>query len=294
MLKRLFSASVLFAAIPAFSQGGPGGHGMDRGPMGLMRAPVTNAPYSATFTTTSTEKLQDGSMLNHSSTRVVARDSLGRTREEVTMPIRGGAAASATPRTLVVILDPVAHTVTQLRTEQKVAVVHSIPQPGAGPGRRFRGEPGVDTPSSPADSAAPGFEAGRAHGPHADKNVEKADLGAQTISGVVANGTRVTRTIPIGEMGNTAPLVSTREEWISPDLKIEVSHTEADPFHGTRTTRATALTKAEPEAALFKVPAGYTVQQAPERAFGRRGFDGSHRPGDMPPPANGVPPAPGM
>lgn len=298
MLKRLLSASVLFAAIPAFSQGGPGG-GMDHGPMGLMvsmRTPVTNAPYSATFTTTSTEKLQDGSVLNHSSMRIASRDSLGRTREEVTLPARSGAAASATPHTMVVIVDPVAHTVTQLRTEQKVAVVHAIPQlPAGATHRQFPGALGGEPPVGPDGAGVRSGDAGHPHGPHADKNVAKVDLGSQTISGVVATGKRTTRTIPAGEMGNAAPLVSTHEEWFSPDLKIEVSRTDVDPFHGTRTMAATTLSKSEPDAALFKIPTGFAVQQAPQRVFGRRGPGGPHQPGDMPPsPQDGIVPAPGL
>ncbi|MGI4757256.1 MAG: hypothetical protein ACRYGF_10450 [Janthinobacterium lividum] len=272
MLKRFLSASILFAAIPALSQVGPGGPGpgMPHGPMGFAgveRTPVTNAPYSATYTTTATEKLQDGTVLNHNSTRTVYRDSLGRTREETTVPAHAGNDA-ATSRTMITIFDPVAHTMTQLRPEQKVAVVRPIPQPPAG---------------------AAGPQAPHLHGPHEDKNVVKADLGAKTISGVVANGTRVTRTLPAGEMGNTTPIVTTHEEWFAPDLKIEVSRTDVDPFRGTRTVAISTLAKTEPDAALFTVPSGYSVQQAPDHAH-----RGQRHGGDMPPAAGGVTPAPGM
>ena len=271
MIKRLLSATVLFAALPLFAQGpggpGPADHGFEgRGP-GLARAAVTNAPYSATFTSTSTEKLQDGTVLTRISTRTVARDSLGRTREEITMPARSGSTDGKT-HTMVVILDPVAHTVTRLRPEEKVAVVHALPQPGQG---RFEGRHGDHGgPPAPPDAANKDAAAkdGRPHGPREEKNVAKTDLGSKTIAGVVATGTRVTRTIPAGEIGNAAPIVSTHEEWFSPDLKIELSRSDVDPFHGTRTTATSALTKTEPDATLFKVPDGYTVQQAPERAFG--------------------------
>lgn len=296
MLKRLLSASVLLAAIPALSQGGPGGPGMEHGPVGFggaMRAPVTNAPYSATFTSSSSEKLQDGTILNHSSNRMVARDSLGRTREEVTLPPRGGAEASAKPRTMIVLLDPVAHTVTQLRTEQKVAIVHAMRQPGEaarhhGPGR-LNGAPA----SGPDGSAEPGTQADHSFGPHKDRNVVRTDLGAKTISGIVSNGTRVTRTIPVGEIGNAALVISTHEEWFSPDLKIELSRTDVDPFYGTRTTTVSALSKAEPAASMFQVPEGYTIRQASDHAFDRRGAGIPRHAGDAPPrSAEGVSPAP--
>ena len=283
-LKRVLSASFLLAAVPAFAQGGPGGL-MEHGPMGHgpgapggfgMRAPVTNAPYTATFTSSSTEKLQDGTVLTHSSTRVAERDSLGRTREEITMPAHG---TDGKAHTMIVIMDPVARTITQLRPDQKIAVVHTLPQPPQG-GAGYRG------PGGPASGDAQA--AAKDHPRHEDKNVVTADLGAKTISGVVATGKRVTRTIPAGQMGNTTPLVSTHEEWFAPDLKIELSRNDVDPFHGTHTTAVSALTKTEPDAALFKVPGDYTIQQAPQRAFGRRGPGGPRHDGTAPPPPPGV------
>ena len=296
MTKRLLlsASAVLLAALPAFAQVGPGapggpgpmmGHGLDRPGFAVMRAPVTNAPYTATFTSSSTEKLQDGTVLTHTSTRVTERDSLGRTREEVTMPGRGG---DAKTRTMIVIVDPVAHTVTQLRPDQKIAVVHAIPQPpqGGEGGFGHRG-PGGLPPSVDGQANGPMNHTG----PHEDKNVVTADLGSKTIGGVVATGKRITCTIPAGQMGNAAAIVSTHEEWFSPDLKIELSRSDVDPFHGTHTTSVSALTKAEPDAALFKVPGDYTVQQGPQRAFGRRGpgGPGARRDGAAP-----TPPQPGV
>lgn len=272
MSKRLLlsASAVMFAALPAFAQGGPGspgpmGFGGERGGFG-MRQPVTNAPYTATFTSTSTEKLQDGTVLTHSSTRTAERDSLGRTREEVTMPARGG---DGKTRTMIVIIDPVARTVTQLRPDQKVAVVHALPQSpqGAAGGHRGPGGP------PPTDG-----QAGGPKGRHEDKNVVTEDLGSKTIDGVLATGKRITRTIPAGQMGNATAIVSTHEEWFANDLKIELSRNDVDPFRGTHTTSVSSLSKAEPDASLFTVPSGYTVQQAPQRAFGRRG------PGGAPPP----------
>lgn len=271
-MKLFLSAAVLCAALPAMAQPGPGGpHGFG----GPMRAPVTNAPYSASFTDTSSEKLQDGSALTHTDTRTVARDSLGRTREETTIPAHGDKAA----RTEVVIFDPVARTVTQLHTADKTAVVRTLPTPPQG---------AVTRPTPPADGATD-----HPHGPREDSNVVRTDLGSKTISGIVATGTRTVRTIPAGTMGNAAALVSTHEEWFSPDLKIEVSRADSDPFHGTYTLTASSLSKAEPDAGLFKVPSDYIVKQAPEHA-GRRGGFGPHGDHMPPPPADGVAPAPGL
>ena len=45
---------------------------------------------------------------------------------------------------MIVIMDPVARTITQLRADQKVAVVRTIPQPPQGSGRRGPGGPPPD------------------------------------------------------------------------------------------------------------------------------------------------------
>lgn len=276
MTKRLLSASaVFFVALPLLAQGGNGSmeHGRG-GPWGGLRKPVTNAPYSASFTDTSSERLQDGSALNHTDTRTVARDSLGRTREETTIPAYGDKAV----RTEVVIVDPVARTVTHLHTSDKTAVVRTLPAPLQG---------AATHPMPPADGST-----AHPYGSRKDSNVVRTDLGSKTISGIVATGTKTTRTIPAGTMGNTAALVATHEEWFSPDLKIELSRTDSDPFHGTRTMTASALSKAEPDAALFRVPSDYKVDQAPERA-GRHGFGGPHG-GETDFPVNGIATVPGL
>ncbi len=267
MLKHALSTSILLAAVAASAQGGPAP--MEHGRMGFgpgsfgMRNPVTNAPYSAVYTTTSTEKLQDGTVLTHTSTQTVTRDSLGRTREEITAPTHGDASKT---HTTIVILDPVTRTVTQLRVEDKIAVVRSMPQPRPGPADRasHRGAPEADSASAATATT------------HLRPNETQSDLGSKTISGVVVTGRRTTHTIPAGEIGNATTLVSTRETWYAPDLKIEMGSSDVDPFHGTRTTVVSSLSKAEPDAALFQVPGGYTVQQASEHAFGHRGPGGPH------------------
>ena len=276
----LVSAALLLAVVPVFAQGpgGPGGgpgfmrHGF--GPMeggfGMMRPPVTNAPYSATFTSTSTEKLQDGTVLTNTVTRVATRDALGRTREEVTMPARPG--GDGKPHTMIVIMDPIAHTITQLHADQKIAVVRQIPapRPHDGPGRR-----GPGGPPPPPDG-----ERGM-HDRHDDGNVVTTDLGSKTIAGVVATGKRMTRTIPV--RGTDKPVASTHEDWYSPDLKIELNRSDMDPFRGTHTVAVSGLSKAVPDATLFQVPQGYTVEQAPQHA-GRRG-PGRDRQAPPPPPS---------
>jgi hypothetical protein len=93
------------------------------------------------------------------------------------------------------------------------------------------------------------------------------------VNGVSAEGTRVTRTIAVGQIGNDKPIQIVSEKWYSPDLQIVVKSTRTDPQFGTTTYSATNIQKTEPAAALFSVPADYTVTtEAP-------GGRGTHAPG---------------
>src|ERR1700723_790240 len=92
----------------------PAGHGFGHGPgrdeirflgfeAGLGDKTVTGAPFSASFSTESTETLGDGNQIKHTSTGTIARDSQGRTRRDMTLPAFGATAAAggaAPPRTI--------------------------------------------------------------------------------------------------------------------------------------------------------------------------------------------------
>jgi hypothetical protein len=233
--------------------GGPGGPGDEVRfvgfEMGLDGKTVSGAPFSATFSTQSTETLADGNKIEHSSTGTVARDSQGRTRREITLPAIGPFATQGkTPPHVAFLSDPVASTHYVLDEDRKVArqmkMNHMARREGAN--------------QDPADA------------PRGRKGAEtvKTDLGTQTINGIVAQGTRYTRTIPAGQIGNEKPIVVTTERWYSPELQINVMTKHSDPFMGDRVTQLTGVQRQEPEPSLFQVPAGYTVKA------GRRGGPG--------------------
>jgi hypothetical protein len=94
-----------------------------------------------------------------------------------------------------------------------------------------------------------------------DAQVSKTDLGTQTIEGVPAQGTRTTRTIPAGKIGNTMPIVITTETWYSPDLKVLVMSKVNDPRMGETTYKLTGLQRADPPASTFEIPPDYTVKE---------------------------------
>jgi len=213
---------------------------------------VTGAPFSAAITTQSTQLLSDGNQIQRSTTGSFARDSQGRTRREMTLPGIGpmaAAAGGATPHA-VFINDPVAGKSYVLRADDKTAEVMPSPAHG-GPGKNG--------------------------GPDAEfkkrfQNEETTtELGAQTINGVSAQGTRMTRTIPAGEIGNVKPIVITVERWYSAELQTYVMVKRTDPMMGDSTYQLTNIQRQEPEAALFQVPADYTVSQGGARGGPRSG-----------------------
>lgn len=226
---------------------------------------VTGAPFSASYSSETKQVLSDGNQIVHNSTGTFARDSQGRTRREMTLPAIGPFAASGRVSPHVVMInDPVAGAQYILEADRKVARKRQLSQRGK------HARNGVDY--SPMTKPT---------GQSSEVSVTTASLGTQTINGVQAEGTRTTRTIPAGAVGNTNPIVITIERWYSPDLQTVVMMKRSDPRMGETTFQLTNIQRQEPNASLFQVPADYTVRQGGARQFNRR----------LPPP-EGAPVAP--
>jgi myosin heavy subunit len=95
-----------------------------------------------------------------------------------------------------------------------------------------------------------------------DANKKVEALGKQTIEGVEVEGTRSTRTIPTGEIGNTLPIEIVDENWYSPDLQVQVMTKHSDPRSGVTTYRLTNIRRSEPDRSLFEVPADFTFRDS--------------------------------
>ena len=80
----------------------------------------------------------------------------------------------------------------------------------------------------------------------------------EVIDGVLAEGMRITTTIPVGMQGNDRPLVNATETWTSPDLKTAVLRITTSPA-GVTTFRIDNLSRSTPDPSLFMPPAGYTL-----------------------------------
>jgi hypothetical protein len=81
------------------------------------------------------------------------------------------------------------------------------------------------------------------------------------IDGLWAHGTRTTTTIPVNAQGNDRPLVMISENWFSEELKLQVLSKRSDPRRGETTDRLTNIDRSEPDPALFRPPADYTITE---------------------------------
>ena len=84
-------------------------------------------------------------------------------------------------------------------------------------------------------------------------------LGTQTIEGVSAEGTRTTVTIPAGQIGNEQPIVTTTERWYSPELQVTVMNKRQRSAHRHHHLQADQHQSQRAFAAMFQVPADYTI-----------------------------------
>jgi len=253
MPMRTTLAGLVLLAAGAMAQ--PAGPGRGPGPFGGARflgaeagmpgRVVKNAPYSADVVTETTQTLPDGNRIHQVTTVKMYRDSEGRTRSEQSLKNLNGLAPNASLPEVVFINDPVAGANYALnpsaRTANKSAWMHPAMAMGRGAGRGAR-RGGGDNP-----------------------NVKTESLGSQAIEGVQADGTRTTMTIPAGRIGNEQPIQMVTETWYSADLKTVVLSKRSDPRMGETVTRLSNVSRAEPPATLFQVPADYKVSEAPRQ-----------------------------
>jgi hypothetical protein len=263
MRNRMIGLCVFVLAAAGYAQpsgpphGGMGGRGGPGGFLGgEVLAPgrvVKNAAFSGDVVTQTTQTLADGSHIKQSTTVHVYRDSEGRTRREETLNLNGLAvgANNGVPPQMVFLNDPVAGTSYALDTTNRTAT-----KTGRGPWQRAGAVPG-----SNSQGPTPRMVQGRVN--REPQNAKTESLGSQMIEGVQAQGTRITRTIPAGQIGNEQPIQIVTESWYSTDLQMVVLRKSSDPRRGETVTQLTNVSRGEPSSTLFQVPADYKVSEGP-------------------------------
>jgi hypothetical protein len=231
---------------------------------------VKGVPYSAEIVSESIQTLADGNRIVQRKTGRVYRDGQGRMRREDDRP-SGGPAVSIT--------DPVAGTAFTLdpasRTARETPVMSfNLSKSDIGLYRLWidpyaiSGQAGLTYSYSVGGvpQQAPGVRARRAAG-GGDYAEEK--LPDRNIEGVLATGVRRTTTIAKGAIGNELPIKIVSEEWTSPELQVLVMTDHLDPRTGRSTYQLLKISRLEPDAALFQVPPGYTVERLAGKGRGR-------------------------
>jgi hypothetical protein len=237
-------------------------------------SPVQGAPYSATITNESVQTLADGNRIVQSNTGATARDSQGRTRQDAALPPIGNLSATNSPH-IVFIMDPVAQASYTLNLTDKTAQKMAIASAASGPPVSTAGARQLFVTQlngiAPADAppAAPTVAMVKSLGAEEHAEVAIEDLGTQTMEGLLVTGTRTTRTIPAGEIGNDKPISIVTEVWTSPDLETIVYSKRTDPRMGEQTFRLTNVVRGEPDASLFTVPADFKLTDGPQNFFYR-------------------------
>jgi len=260
---------------PPPHRGGPGPGGFRDDAMGFIGfegglggKTVTGAPVTATFTTQTSETLGDGNKIKHNTSGTFTRNGAGSTRQDVTLPAIGPWATSGqTPPHVVLIHDVTANVLYTLDPDKLTARQFVPPNwrngSNGGPAGQANGGTG------------PGF--GRKN----SSDTVTSSLGTQTQDGLLLQGTRTTRTVPAGAIGNDNPIQITVDRWYSPDLQMNVIIKRTDPRTGETVFQLTNIQRQEPDPSLFQVPSSYTIQQdGPGGGRGRRGKG----PGQPPPP----------
>jgi len=261
----LITTVALIAPAAAYAQGGGRGTAvfhvgtteiLNVEPMENVPA-IAGAPFSADATTEFSQMLSDGNRIERRFSTSLARDGKGRTRSEQDVAMLGplvvlekgmnwktspaAAPSPSEPPRFTVINDPVDNVTYTLDERSKEA-------------RR-----------SPTKSATAQFiEVQKLN----DKliNVRGGgnavvveSLGTRQIEGVSAEGTRMTTTIPAGQIGNLNPINVVTERWFSKDLRMAVLMTRRDPRSGDTVYRLTNIVRAEPPPDLFTVPSDYRI-----------------------------------
>jgi hypothetical protein len=259
------------ATFPMITPALPFGRGFAMGAIGFgSYGIVKNAPFSADMVFESIQTLNDGNRIVNRSSTLIYRDSLGRTRSELTFkPFIQPGGANIEHKTISIFdavsginytLDP------QTRTAHKIPTVqpaNSLGDAALLAARLRKAETGGGSPVKPANDVACGFSSYLPPGApcNSESSGKRESLGKQMIEGVEAEGVRITHTIPAGAMGNERPIEFFQERWYSQELQMDVMTKLFDPRAGEMTHRLTNLNRSEPDASLFQPPSDYTLRE---------------------------------
>ena len=210
-------------------------------PVGAQAKAVTGRPLAATEGRRTLQVLGDGTRIERKEINKYFRDTDGRTRTESGdgVTISNPASGSTTE------MNTATRTMRQSTFATTVVRQGDFSDAAAG---------GIGTLSFPEGSIK---IVRRAVAATEAKAAKTENLGIQSINGVLADGTRTTITIPIGEIGNDRPINIVNERWFSSAIGLVVKSVNTDPRFGETTYELTDIREGAQDAALFQIPGDY-------------------------------------
>jgi hypothetical protein len=206
--------------------------------------PVRGEPFTAERVVTSSQKLADGTSIEHRRSSLEARDSQGRTWSKYEMP--SDPLRTGPKQYTVVFYDPDTRTRSSWCTCSKYVTLTHFAEPRPQRPERDPGLEGMDVYLGPSPT-----ERLKYHG---------EELPPQQIQGVITRGSKAVRTVPAGADGNDHELTTTILSWYSPELHLAMTTIIDDPIKGLTRLEFTNLKRVEPSPELFQIPAGYMVR----------------------------------
>jgi len=201
--------------------------------------PIPHAPFFATLATESVKYAADGGTMTFVNQRHIARNADGHIYEERWYLVpKGGKVKSS--MNWIQIADPKQRTLYNCSPQRRVCdlLVYN-PEP---------------------DLSAASLRKGTTHTlEDGDGREIWEDLGTQNILGIETEGIRQTTVTNVGVLGNDQPLNSMSEYWHSQQLGINLLSIRSSPYFGKQTFTITEISTGDPDAQLFNLPAGYTV-----------------------------------
>ena len=203
---------------------------------GIFVTPVPNAPFSAKVDIVSQQKLADGTVEVRTSTAHIARQSSGRIYNELRAMVP--TAFKGDPQLLSsLVYDPTSRLSIFLNPFTHLAHERVLQQAPAAPAGSTPG--GATNVSNPL--------------------MKEEELGTQSVGTVELRGIRKSRTVPADQSGTGQQIVIVDEYWYSADLSIYMIIKHNDPRTGEQIVAVSEVSREEPQATVFEVPARYRV-----------------------------------
>ncbi|WP_198120258.1 hypothetical protein [Massilia rhizosphaerae] len=260
------------------------------GTLAAWMRPVKNAPYSAQVVREHAQTLADGNQIDvRRGPMAYYRDSAGRTRQEFVdgkgelRAVRiddpaAGVSWTLKPQERVAIKLDRHHLVHDMRKDgplpsierhtapdgQQEVIVKRVVRADAAARRHVEQDVRIQLSKTMAAHGIASLASAFDDAKWSSKAVTK-DLGTRDFGGIKAEGRMRSYEIPAGAIGNRNPIVVSDETWTAPDLQVTVYTKHSDPRSGDVVFRLENVKREEPAAALFTVPADYTVREAGAR-----------------------------